>query len=984
MKPGIPGVADDLPRTLPGPALLRPLRSRIPRATYRLQLHAGFRFVDAMAIVPYLADLGISHVYCSPYLRARSGSTHGYDIVDHQSLNPEIGTREELDAFVGCLHKNGMGQILDVVPNHMGIMGADNAWWLDVLENGPASIYADFFDIDWHPADPDLANQVLVAILGDHYGALLARGELMLAYDATAGQFGVHYAEHRFPIDPREYPRILAHVLGAASTLSVPHEALGELTALMSAFAALAQRGGLSAERIAVRNAAKEDLKRRLATVVASHASVRRAVEVAVASFNGRPGDAASFDLLHELLETQAYRLAYWRVASDEINYRRFFDINDLAALRMENELVFEATHKLVFELVSAGMVDALRIDHPDGLLDPAAYFQRLQDRLRAMAPAAVPGIEAVNEPLYVSVEKIIAPFEAMPESWAVSGTTGYRFANVVNGLFVDSAAESQITRIYQAFVGDNSAFAEVAQRSKQLILRGALASELTVLTNRLMRLARADRSTRDFTLNTLRRALTEVIVAFPVYRTYIANEVAPEDRRYIEWAIGLARRHSRTVDTGVFDFIKSAVLGEASAGNPSLTAEASLFARKFQQLTAPVMAKGVEDTSFYVYNRLISLNDVGGDPATFGYGVNAFHGASSDRAQKWPHTMLATSTHDNKRSEDVRARIDAISEAPDVWRLQLRRWSRMNRARKREVDDEAAPSRNDEYLLYQTLIGSFPADDLDEPALAGYRRRVEQYMLKAIREAKVHTSWVNNNEAYESAVMQFVQALLSDSGGNLFLEEFRVAARKLIWLGMLNSLSMTLLKLTSPGVPDIYQGNELWDFSLADPDNRRPVDYALRRRLLAALESPRLEHLFDHPNDGRTKLYFVKQLLAVRKARPGLFLHGGYTPLQAQGDLAGHIVAYARRHQGAGLIVIAGRMFSSMEIETGMIPCGSGTWRDTRVDIPFLQEGTVLRNVLTNRVCRVQYGSVLVAEAQDVLPGAALVYEEGEAAAQS
>ena len=976
---------NDSQRYLAGQSPSRPSRLRIPRATYRLQLHADFRFRDAIEIVPYLADLGISHVYCSPYLRARPGSKHGYDIVDHQMLNPEIGTREELDAFVDCLHEHGMGQIIDVVPNHMGIMGGDNAWWLDVLENGQASIYADFFDIDWQPADADLANRVLVPALGDRYGAVLARGELTLAFEPAAGLFHVHYHDHRFPIDPREYPRILAHVLGAASIVSAPDEALGELKALMSAFAGLAHRDGLSKDGISVRNAAKDDFKRRLATVVASHASMGKAVDVAIKSLNGQAGNAASFDLLHELLEAQAYRLAYWRVASDEINYRRFFDINELAALRMENESVFEATHKLVFELVSAGMVDALRIDHPDGLFDPAAYFRRLQDRLRALVPSSA-ALDAGggNEPLYVSVEKIIAPFEAMPESWAVSGTTGYRFANVVNGLFVNSAAEARITRTYQAFVGDNASFGEVARHSKSLILRDALASELTVLTNRLMHIARADRYTRDFTFNTLRRALTEVIVAFPVYRTYIAEEVALEDRRYIEWAIGLARRHSRSVDTGIFDFIKSVLLGETSPGNPSLAADAHSFARKFQQLTAPVMAKGVEDTSFYVYNRLISLNDVGGDPATFGYSVNAFHGASIDRAEKWPHTMLATSTHDNKRSEDVRARIDAISELSDEWRLQLRRWSRMNRARKREVDGKPAPSRNDEYLLYQTLVGSFPVAVLSASGLADYQERIEQYMLKAIREAKVNTSWVNHNEDYESAVTQFVQALLSDSGGNLFLEELRAALKQLTWLGMLNSLSMTLLKLTSPGVPDIYQGNELWDFSLADPDNRRQVDFALRRRLLAEFESLRLEQIFGDPADGRAKLYIVKELLALRKARPELFLYGGYTPLQAKGKCAGQVVAYARRHEGSGLIVIAGRLFASLEIEAGTLPCGGRIWGDTQVDVPFLEEGTALRNILTNRTCRVQAGSVSVAETLDVVPGAALAYEKGEIGIQA
>jgi (1->4)-alpha-D-glucan 1-alpha-D-glucosylmutase len=948
---------------------------RIPRATYRLQLHAGFRFRDATAIVPYLAKLGLSHVYCSPYLRARPGSQHGYDIVDHQSLNPEIGTREDLEAFVACLHAHGMGQIIDVVPNHMGIMGADNAWWLDVLESGQASAFSDYFDIDWQPADAALLNKVLVPVLGDHYGAVLERGELILAFDAPIGQFSIHYFHHRFPVDAREYPRILGIALGAATIVPAPLSALAELKALVSGFGGLAHRDGLDATQAAQRNDAKQQLKQRLATLVQSDRSIGLAIEGALRSFNGEAGNAASFDFLHELLDAQAYRLAYWRVASDEINYRRFFDINELAALRMESEPVFEATHKLVFELVEAGMVDALRIDHPDGLYDPAAYFQRLQDRLRALTSSSVTGAE---QPVYVSVEKIIAPFEAMPQSWAVSGTTGYRFANVVNGLFVDTAAEARFTRLYRGFVGDQSSFAEIAQRSKRLILRDALASELTVVTNRLMRIARADRHTRDYTLNTLRRALTEVIAAFPVYRTYIADEVSAEDRRYIEWAIGLARKSSRGSDTGIFDFIRKSMLAESEEGGASHE-QVSRFARKVQQLTAPVMAKGVEDTSFYIYNRLVSLNDVGGDPATFGYGVNAFHGASADRAAKWPHTMLATSTHDNKRSEDVRARIDVLSEMPEQWHQNLRRWSRMNLAKKREVDGEPAPSRNDEYLLYQTLIGSFPDADANTSELTQYRERIEQYMLKAIREAKARTSWVDTNADYEAAVVEFVRGLLGTTKRNLFLAELREVVRTIGWLGLLNSLSMTLLKLTSPGVPDLYQGNELWDFSLADPDNRRAVDFERRRQLLAELESTKFADLFAHPADGRLKLFAVRQLLALRRENPSLFLHGGYTPLQVTGERAAHVVAFARRYQGAGVIAVAGRLFATMEVRTGEVPHGQPAWRDGRIELPFLDEGTVLRDVLGGGACEVRDGGVNLAEALAVAPVAALAYAGGE-----
>ncbi|MFL6580944.1 MAG: malto-oligosyltrehalose synthase [Burkholderiales bacterium] len=941
--------------------------TRIPRATYRLQLHGGFRLRDALAIIPYLAELGISHVYCSPYLRARPGSPHGYDIVDHQTLNPEIGSAEDLKAFVAALRAHGMAQMIDIVPNHMGVLGADNAWWLDVLENGHASVYADYFDIDWHPGNPDLTNRVLVPVLGDHYGFVLERGEITLGFDAATGSFSIHYYDSRFPIDPSEYPRILAHVLGAASIAGIPDAALGELKTLATAFGALSPRDATVPEEKLARHHAKEHCKRRLADLVVAHNEMSVAIEAAMRSLNGVAGEPASFDLLHQLLEAQAYRLAFWRVAADEINYRRFFDINELAALRVEDEAVFQATHKLVFELVAAGQVDALRIDHPDGLFDPAAYFRRLRETTTALAQQRPD--PADHEPLYVSVEKIIAPFEAMPDTWAVDGTTGYRFANLVNGLFVDTEAQASFTRLYHSFTAQQASYQEVTAQCKRLVLQGALASELTTLSSRLARIARADRYTRDYTSNSLRQALTEVIVAFPVYRTYVANGVSAEDRRYIEWAVERARRHIPSADNSIFDFIKSALLAEAAAPD---AAQVRYFARKFQQVTAPVMAKGVEDTSFYVYNRLVSLNDVGGDPSTFGYSVNAFHGASADRAAKWPHTMLATSTHDNKRSEDVRMRIDVLSELPAAWRLKLRRWSRLNRSKKRKVADQLAPARNDEYLLYQTLIGSFPMED-EAGVLTDYCARIERYMLKAVREAKTHTSWVNHNEEYERAVTQFVRALLSDTGRNLFLQDFREAVRPLIWFGMLNSLSMVLVKLTSPGVPDCYQGNEIWDFSLVDPDNRRPVDYTLRRQLLAEIESH--EDVFSHMHDGRAKLYFMSRLLALRARASELFMYGSYTALQVQGERAAHVVAYVRRHENACVIAIAGRLFATLGVKENQLPCAEPIWQDTRVELPFLDEGCVLRNVLDDRVHRLEGGAVRMADLFRSVPGAVLVH---------
>jgi (1->4)-alpha-D-glucan 1-alpha-D-glucosylmutase len=959
----------------------RDAATRVPRATYRVQLNRDFTFRDATALVPYLARLGVSDLYTSPFLRARPGSTHGYDIIDHTSLNPEIGTREEFDALAATLRMHDMGMLVDIVPNHMGVMGADNAWWLDVLENGPASIYADHFDIDWQPASPDLADRVLVPVLGDHYGAVLGRGELTLAFDADHGTFSVRYWQHRFPVDPREYPRVLELAVRALPEIAVPADALAELKNVVSAFGYLPARSERAADRRMERSLNQEVDKRRLAALVRAHPAVGEAIERALLLFNQPPGDAGAFDALHELLEAEAYRLAFWRVASDEINYRRFFDVNELAALRMENDTVFAATHALVFDLLAEGRIHGLRIDHPDGLYDPAAYFRRLQERYAQEAQIdAAPG----DRPLYVTVEKIIAPFERLPESWAVHGTTGYRFANVLNGLYVDAANEAKLTRAYTAFVDDDATLGEIEYRAKRLILRTALASELTVLANQLARLARADRATRDYTLNTLREALSEVIACFPVYRTYVADTVSAEDRRYIDWAVSQARRRGRGTDVTIFEFVRQALLCELPiAGAPRHAAAVRAFAIKFQQVTAPVMAKGVEDTAFYRYNRLASLNDVGGDPGQFGFPVKAFHGASGDRAAKWPATMLATSTHDNKRSEDVRARIDVLSESPATWRLWLRRWSRMNRSRKRTIEGERVPSANDEYLLYQVLLGSFPAGEVDAAALAAYRERIQAYMLKAIREAKVETSWVNVNEAYEDAMRQFVDGLLAGPERNLFLDDFRAAARGVAWFGLLNSVSMALLKIASPGVPDIYQGNELFDFSLVDPDNRRPVDYARRSALLARFErdfvsgsaavGERVARLFDAPDDGASKLYVLWRGLGLRRDDPELFRRGGYTALTATGAQAEHVVAFARRHEGRALIAIASRLHYALLNEPGRLPCGADVWGDTQAMLPFLAEGTRLTDVLSGRTLVVRAGGVPLAEAFAAFPGALL-----------
>ncbi|MGE5026987.1 MAG: malto-oligosyltrehalose synthase, partial [Betaproteobacteria bacterium] len=773
----------------------------IPAATYRLQFNRDFTFAQAAELVPYLHALGISHCYASPFLKARPGSAYGYDIIDHGALNPELGTPQDFDRFVEALHGHGMGQILDVVPNHMGVMGGDNAWWLDVLENGQAAVHAGYFDIDWSPIHGQGGGKLLVPVLGDHYGAVLEKGELKLTFDAARGEFSVFYYHHRFPVDPGTYPLILGlrpETLEARIGAEDPY--LDAFRTLITAFGHLPDRDSLQPTLIAERNRDKEAHKRHLALLCAQSPDLVWFVGETVERLNGTPGEAGSFDGLHGLLEAQAYQLAYWRVAADEINYRRFFDINELAGLRMDNRDAFEDTHRLVFELLEQGKVDGLRVDHPDGLYDPLQYFRQLRER----------------SDCYLVVEKILMAGERLPEDWPVQGTTGYDFANLINGLLVQPGTEAGMERIYAGFLGEKPDFDELLYRSKRLIIRAAMAGELNVLAHQLGRIAQADRHTRDYTINSLRVALAEIVACFPVYRTYITGAgFSAEDRRALEIAVESAKQRSLAADISVFRFVSEALLATLARGRGEDEQRAvAAFAMKFQQYTAPVMAKGMEDTGFYQYHRLISLNEVGGDPRRFGVSLEQFHRANAERARRWPYAMLATSTHDSKRSEDVRARIDVLTELSGEWRQHLVRWSRINRAKLRSVDGARCPCRNDEYLLYQTLLGAWPLGDLDDSGRAAFRERIERYMLKAVREAKQHSSWINPNAAYEDGVMQFVRALLGPAPSR-FLTEFLPFQQRVARFGMLNSLTQTLLKLASPGVPDIYQGNELWDFSL-------------------------------------------------------------------------------------------------------------------------------------------------------------------------
>ncbi len=952
------------------------LEPRVPVATYRLQFSRAFTFRDAVEVVPYLDALGISDLYASSYLAARPGSPHGYDIADHNRLNPEIGTEEEYEQFVGALLSRGMGQILDVIPNHMGIAAACNPWWNDVLENGPGSPYAGFFDIDWDPVKRQLANKVLLPILGDQYGRVLENQELILEY--ADGGISLRYHETRLPIAPRSMTLILGHRLEVlTATLGEADADLQEYQSIITALSNLPGRTETAPERIRERMREKEVIRRRLARLTESSEVIRTSIGETVRIFNGKRGDPRSFDLLDYLLNDQAYRLAYWRVAAEEINYRRFFDINELAAIRMEDPAVFRETHRLILRLVEEGKVTGLRLDHPDGLFDPPHYFQALQrerfaqilrrrmlpgapavwpDRELAIAPA-VEDFDATCQPdlakpgcrpLYLLAEKVLARGERLPTTWAIHGTTGYEFLNLVGGLSVDRDNEKAMTAAYTAFAGQRTPFANLVYESKQLILRVSMSSDLNVLGHALDRLAERNRYSRDFTLNSLTHALREVIACFPVYRTYIHGqgpEVALQDRACVEVAVAFAKRRNPTTNVSVFDFVRDVLLLRYPENADEVyRQDQRAFVQKFQQVTAPVTAKGIEDTAFYRYNRLVSLNEVGGEPDRFGISVEEFHTQCLARQEKWPDSLSATSTHDTKRGEDVRARISVLSEIPREWRAAVGRWHRWNRPHAEEVEGRPAPDRNDEYLLYQTLIGAWPLAPIQDHALAALTARIQQYMLKATKEAKVNTSWINPNEAYDEAVRAFVSRILEPGPGNRFLADFTAFQEFVGRLGMVNSLAQTLAKITAPGVPDFYQGTEVWDLSLVDPDNRRPVDFSLRTAMLSSLReritagdlAALARDLVEHWADGRIKLYTIHRALTCRREAADLFRKGAYAPLQAEGARKEHLCAFARQGgDGRTVLTVVPRLTARLTDNGARLPLGREIWTDTWLTLP-------------------------------------------------
>ena len=914
--------------------------ARVPLSTYRLQFHHGFTFRDAVTVVEYLSALGISDCYASSYLKAVPGSPHGYDVADPTRLNPEIGTDEDYTAWIDALRARGMGHVMDLVPNHMGIAKAANPWWLDVLENGPSSRFARFFDIEWRPVKDELADKILIPILGDQYGAVLERQELRFAY--RDGAFCVHYYDEILPIAPDTFDVVLE---GPIEQWLEDHRGpdADELQSILTSTRNLPSRSERDPDAIAIRAREKEIAKRRLAALEQRSPAVASLIDDSVRHLNGIAGRPRSFDPLDRLLNLQSYRLAHWRVASEEINYRRFFDVNELAALRMEDPAVFDEVHRFAFELVQKGAVTGLRIDHVDGLFAPGDYLRRLQERCSEDRAGQDP--QAPADPFYIVVEKILGPGEQLASDWPVHGTTGYEFGAMVNNLFVDRRHERAFDDLYRRIVLERRlSFSDLAYRCKKQVLHETMSGDINSLGHQLNRFSERNRHFRDFTLYSLISTLKEVIASFPVYRTYITgNEpVSDRDRGYIVEAIRAARRRAPAVSRLMFDFIERLLLKLTTVTTPEECEERARFIGKLQQITSPVTAKGTEDTAFYIYNRLISLNEVGADPTRFGIEPAALHGWMIERLRRSPSALSATSTHDTKRGEDVRARVNVLSEMPAPWKAALTRWRAVNRRLKTEIKGALAPDANEEYLIYQTLVGAWPFEMAagEEPAFVD---RVAEYVTKALREAKVHTSWLSPDDEYEAAVERFVRAILDRRRPNLFLQSFAPLQATVAQIGIYNSLAQLLIKITAPGVPDFYQGSELWDLTLVDPDNRRPVDYDARRRALSGLDDADPAALLAGRADGRVKMFVAMRALTTRAALRDLFEHGDYVALEASGTRSDCLFAFAR----GSAITCVPRLIATLTPD-GAPPLGPSVWGDTRIT---LADGRAVRDVFTGAV---------------------------------
>jgi (1->4)-alpha-D-glucan 1-alpha-D-glucosylmutase len=907
----------------------------IPTATYRLQLNADFGFQHAAGITSYLAGLGISHIYASPIFKARKDSPHGYDGVDPNQLNPELGSSEGFEKLTAGLQKHGIGWLQDIVPNHMAF-DYENRVLRDVLENGPSSQYYDFFDIAWDHPDEGMHRRLLAPFLGRPYSACLENGEIKLNYNATG--FAVVYYDLKLPLSMASYLCILGHRTEKIETkLGAEHEAFVRFIDLLDNLESLL----LPMDPVDRRNQV-QSIKESLWDLYSSDSTIKNFVDDNLRRFNDDRTQSGQYNLLDQILSQQMFRLCHWKVACDEINYRRFFDINELITLRQEKKVVFDHTHTLLTNLVGDGIVSGLRIDHIDGLRHPTDYLRRLRQRLGD---------------IYVVVEKILDPAESLPDFWPVQGTTGYEFSPVVNGLFIRHQNENKITEIYTRFSQCHDSFETVAAACKRKVLKSQMAGDLDNLAGVVKRLSARTRAGRDFTMRRLKDALTEILVRFPVYRTYIEPErLRNADDEVIRSAVELSVLH-RPDWRMELEFLQRLLLGEFGKELNGGSSESIMLQRdmtaKFQQLTAPLMAKGMEDTALYVYNRLLSLNEVGDHPSRFGCRVDAFHAFIKKRAEKWPYTMNNTATHDSKRGEDVRARINVLTEIPEEWEAVLKQWHVLNRDKKKRSNGRKVPDKNEEYVLYQTLLGIFPLDAVETSTLVD---RIRRYLIKAVREAKVHTSWLNPDETYEVALSSFVEAILSTSDQSQFLKAFLPFCRKVARYGIYNSLSQALIKITAPGVPDLYQGTELIDFHLVDPDNRRPVDFEKRKRYLLEIMTKvasdplhLIEELLANREDGRIKLFLIAQALRTRNAQAALFQRGSYLPLPAAGRYKEHVIAFARTYKHRCSITVVPRFLTAL-VDENQNPLGNRVWRDTEIRLPQ-KKNLRWKNVFTEEI---------------------------------
>lgn len=924
-----------------------------PRATYRLQLTPHFGVAQLVGIVDYLALLGVSHVYLSPIMQACAGSLHGYDMTDPRQLNTELGSEEAFETLSGRLKELGMGWVQDFVPNHMALSG-ENPLLMDLFENGTASAFRPVFDVNWEHPYEMLRGRVLIPILGSFYGETLESGQLRLSFDERG--FALCYWEHRLPLCMESYPLVLEHRLEQCrQELGAENPDLIKLVGVLHALK------NLEGSHPPQRTEQVQFIKSMLWELYNSNGVIGQYINNSVQIFNGICGEASSFNLLDELHGRQIFRLSYWRVASEELNYRRFFTINSLISLRVEDEGVFDVMHRKLFELVRRGWIDGVRIDHIDGLYDPATYL----NRLRSALPQS-----------YVVVEKILAREESIPHTWPVQGTTGYDFMNYVNGLFFRRAHIRQLESIYRRHVREVADFEVLIFEKKRLIIGKHMAGDVDNLALLMKRISSLDRNGIDITLYGLRRALVDILANFPVYRTYVNTpQYRPEDRAHLESALKKARERNPGL-VHEFDFIQKFLLLSLPDYVSQQERDQWLnFVMRFQQYCGPLMAKGLEDTTLYIYNRLISLNEVGGWPQNPGVTLRQFHAFNHDRALNWPASLSATATHDTKRGEDVRARINVLSEIPAEWGAQVGRWFALNRGFKRGKGRAGIPDANDEYHLYQTLVGSWPCSAEQEPL---YRQRLQEYMVKAVREAKVHTAWIKPDSTYEDGLRAFIEAVVDEQRNREFFELFRPFVRNVSFYGMLNSLSQLMLKLTLPGVADIYQGCELWDFSLVDPDNRRAVDYTVRAAMLQQIRLQMqqdsgacIRACYQDLDSGRIKMFLLHRLLQARADFPELFAQGDYIPLKVQGRAHNNLCAFARTSGGLSMVVLVPRFYTALSA-IAVLPLEGNCWGDTVLQIPYKLQGEVVEFISGRPL---QLGStVAIAEVLGNFPVALLI----------